>query len=237
MKLISGADNLPCNLSAPPKTARKRERDVHCTLCGNSMLTSVYPKNDHRYYYHCNTCRLIFAAPRFHPSAEIEVVRYLEHNNGIDQPGYVTFLNRVIEPACSFIRPGAIGLDYGCGPVPTLSKLILQKGITCYDFDPLFNFDHPLESYDFIFATECLEHFHYPKNDIEKILELLKPDGYLCLMTERWENLVRFQNWYYKLDPTHVSFFHRDTFEYIKKRYGLKHVYSDRNRVIILRKN
>lgn len=210
--------------------------DNGCPLCGSNSRNLVCPENDHRQYYHCTCCQLVTVGSQFYPSVAVEVARYREHNNGINQPGYVNFLKRIIDPALAFIEPGAVGLDYGCGPVPTLSELIARNGNTCYNYDPLFKFNHPLTSYDFIFATECLEHFHYPRKSLEKILGLIKDKGYLFLMTERWESLERFRKWYYKGDPTHVSFFHRDTFEYIKKKYDLQEMYSDRNRIIILKK-
>lgn len=239
-RLISGAGKPPCDLPAPSKTARKNNEEdtISCTLCGGDVLELICPDNDHRCYYHCQTCQLIFASPVFFPNREREISRYREHNNGIDQPGYVAFLERIINPAFSFIPPGAIGLDYGCGPVPTLSKLVNRRGdVKCYDYDPLFDFDHPGEVYDFIFSTECLEHFHHPHAELEKILDLLKPGGHLFLMTERWESVKRFLTWYYKTDPTHVSFYHRDTFDYITAHYGLTELLSDRNRIMILKYN
>lgn len=237
-KLISGAGNVPCVVPAPTKTARKiiLKDTMSCTLCGGDALEQICPDNDHRCYYHCQTCQLIFADPFYFPSREHEISRYLEHNNGIDEPGYVAFLERIISPALSFIQPGAVGLDYGCGPVPTLSKIVNRKQeVTCYDYDPMFDFDHPREVYDFIFATECFEHFHHPHTELEKILDLLRPGGHLFLMTERWESIKRFHNWYYKRDPTHVSFYHRDTFNYITEAYGLTELCSDRNRIMILK--
>ncbi|MDQ3395356.1 MAG: class I SAM-dependent methyltransferase, partial [Bacteroidota bacterium] len=176
------------------------------------------------------------AHPKFYLDKETETSRYGHHHNGIDQPGYITFLNRAIEPTLPLLNTAMKGLDYGCGPSPTLSKILLQKGFTCFDFDPLFRFEHPLKSYDFIFATECIEHFFNPSADIRKIVSLLKPNGTLTIMTERWETLDQFKTWYYKNDPTHVSFFHTITFAYISNILGLEKLYQDNNRVIIFKK-
>jgi SAM-dependent methyltransferase len=128
------------------------------------------------------------------------------------------------------------GLDYGCGPQPTLSKILARFDLVCYDYDPLFDFEHPYREYDFIFATECFEHFHLPGKEFNKIDGLLKPSGHLGIMTERWESLDRFDYWYYKNDPTHVSFFHDKTFSYISKEFGYKIKSADRNRVMVLQK-
>ena len=206
-----------------------------CTLCGNHVIFRLRAEQDKRIYYSCDQCQLIFVDPGMYLSRDEEKERYLQHNNGIDQPGYVRFLNRIIEPTLDFLKPGMTGLDYGCGPVPTLSRLLARAGITCYDYDPLFQKEHPLEAYDFIFATECFEHFFKPALEIRKIVELLKPAGYLCIMTERYENVERFRTWYYKRDPTHVSFYHWNTFLFISRQFGFDIQYHDRNRVIILK--
>lgn len=193
--------------------------------------------SDTRFYYACLECDLIFTDTTFHLSPEEEIARYSEHNNGIEHAGYVEFLNRVIQPALPFLTTDMTGLDYGCGPAPTLSKLLQREGIACFDYDPLFGFNHPHKQYDFIFATECFEHFFYPGMEFREINALLKPGGYLAVMTEQWESLDRFKSWYYKRDQTHVSFFHRNTFHYLCKTFGYSILYQDRNRVIVLQKH
>ena len=207
-----------------------------CRLCGSLDLSQVVSANDHRQYMRCNNCFLIFVDASFHLTREQEINRYRQHNNGIDQPGYVGFLDRVVSPTQSFIKPGMVALDYGCGPTPTLCKLLEKERIACHNYDPLFDFHHTLSSYDFIFATECLEHFYHPAKELKAISELLNPHGYLGIMTERWKDLDGFSTWYYKKDPTHVCFYHQHTFQYLCRHFGFWTVYDDNSRVIILQK-
>lgn len=207
-----------------------------CTLCGSDEIVPVIPLRDRRSYHHCQKCHLIYVDRRFLLSKKTERSRYALHNNGITQKGYVEFLQRVIRPCLPFLSRQMRGLDYGCGPQPTLSKILARFDRDCYDYDPLFDFEHPYQEYDFIFATECFEHFHLPGNEFEKINGLLKPSGYLGIMTERWESLDRFDHWYYKNDPTHVSFFHHKTFSHISKEFGYTIKWADRNRVMVLQK-
>jgi len=209
---------------------------VNCTLCGGIDLMLIDVSEDTCYYHHCQTCNLIFMDPRFHLSKEMEQSRYLFHDNGLENSGYVDFLNRAIQPCLPLLNHNMIGLDYGCGPVPTLSKLLAIQGIVCYDYDPLFDFSHPHTSYDFIFATECVEHFYSPQKEFLSITNLLKQGGYLTIMTDQWESIDKFKNWYYRRDQTHVAFFHKTTFFYLCEQYGYVAEYSDGNRVVILRK-
>jgi SAM-dependent methyltransferase len=217
-------------MEIPLKTSLK------CTLCGSSHPFLIECDNDSRVYYACPDCDLIFTDPKFHLSPEEEIARYSEHNNGIEHSGYVEFLNRAIQPVMSYLTKEMTGLDYGCGPTPTLSRLLQREGITCFDYDPLFGFAHPQTQYDFIFATECFEHFFHPGKEFNSINSLLKPGGYLAVMTEQYESLDSFKTWYYKRDKTHVSFFHRNSFLYLCKTFGYTIHWQDRNRVIVLQK-
>ncbi len=209
---------------------------MECTLCGNKELSRIPAVTDRRMYYHCEQCSLIFVDPSFHLSPDVERLRYEQHNNGIEHPGYVAFLNRAIDPALKFLNRDMIGLDYGCGPAPTLSKLLARVQIHCKDYDPLFGFDHAHTIYDFIFATECFEHFFSPALEFLKIDNLLKPGGYLAIMTERWTDQNTFNTWYYKNDPTHVSFYHTRSFHYLCQQFRYQIEFDDKSRVIILRK-
>lgn len=235
MNLSSGADKLPGNFSVPEERGGKHSNDV-CRLCGSTSVVPVFPVKDSRNYHRCTNCSLLFVDSSFFLTEKEEVLCYRNHHNTLENKGYVTFLNRVIEPSVLFFEKGMIGLDYGCGPGPVLSTLVREKGFKCYNYDPLFAVDHPFQSYDFIFSTECFEHFHYPAKDLENILGLLKTGGFLCLMTELWDSIQQFEHWYYKLDPTHASFYHSNTLEFIKNKYGLKEMFSDGKRVIVLRK-
>jgi SAM-dependent methyltransferase len=209
-----------------------------CGLCDSEALELVAPEGDSRYYYHCRRCDLISTDQMFFPDETREKACYLNHRNDLSDSGYVNFLNRVIEPAVTFFGKDMIGLDYGCGPNPVLSGLLEQKEYKSDFYDPFFFPDGiTKDSYDFIFSTECFEHFHHPKQEIEKISSLLLPGGYLCMMTERWNCLEDFMTWYYKNDPTHVCFFHTRSFDYLMNQYGMKCIYNDECRVMILKKD
>lgn len=208
-----------------------------CPLCTKHAGLEEIQGPDARLYNHCEKCHLIFIDTCFQPTKIEEEKRYLQHNNGIQHKGYVTFLNKAINPAIDFLKPGMRGLDYGCGPVPTLSRLLEQKGFTCDDYDPIFfpEMDQD-KQYDFIFATECFEHFFFPAKELQKIRKLLKEDGILVIMTEQWQNLGKFKTWYYAKDLTHVSFYHQRTFNFIAKKSGMNTLFTDNNSVIIFQK-
>ena len=207
-----------------------------CPLCFNKEQLKTVQGIDKKDYRYCPVCKLIFSYPKDLPTLEEEKNRYLQHNNGIEDKGYVQFLNQAIEPAMSYLQSGMECLDFGCGPEPTLSILVQRKGLQCDDYDPLFFPELPEKEYDAIFATECFEHFYHPEKELKTIISHLKENGNLIMMTQLWKGLDRFHLWHYTNDDTHVVFYHKDTLRFIAENFGLEIKQLINNRVIILQK-
>jgi hypothetical protein len=208
---------------------------MDCRLCLSSRVRKI-AGSDERDYYLCLHCKLVAVSPEHFMSRSKEKERYLTHNNGIQYQGYVDFLNKAVKPALEFLTKDMLGLDYGCGHAPTLSKMLEMQGYHCEDYDPYFIKNDLNKNYDFIFSTEVFEHFCTPRYEIEKIVSLLKPGGMLNIMTERWESVDTFGNWYYTRDPSHVAFYHNVTIDYICGEFGFQKTLDDERRVTLLRK-
>lgn len=208
-----------------------------CPLCMTSHDNRIVSGADHRTYYLCSQCSLIFADSCHLLPPEEEKQHYATHENHIDNAGYVSFLNQLLEPLLPYLRSDMRGLDYGSGPGPTLSQLVKHHGMDCDDYDPFFT-NTPLNPpYDFILATECFEHFHRPADEMKRITEWLKSGGLLGVMTEHWTTLEQFHHWYYTKDPTHVCFYHANTLDYLCRQYGFVPLWQDTKRVTIFRRH
>ena len=195
-----------------------------CPLCEtsqNELVHQASPKLRSREFYRCLNCQLIFVPSHFHLSAEEEKNAYLRHENQVEDPNYRKFLSQLCEPLLPFLKSNALGLDYGAGPGPALAQMLREQGFSMNVFDPFFHPDSTvLEThYDFVTCSETAEHFHRPAEQFEKLGRLLKPLGILGIMTQFWTTLEAFEDWYYHRDPTHVSFYHQDTMEWIAKTY------------------
>lgn len=210
--------------------------DLQCPLCSDKRFKKGVSGADDRKYYYCSNCGLIFADPVHRLSLHEEKEEYKTHNNSPEDKGYVNFLNRAVEPAMKYLNSSMRGLDYGCGPGPTLSWILEQHGIPCENYDPFFAKIELDKEYDFIFCTECFEHFFQPKEDIKKIKKLLKPGGLLCVMTNLWTSFEAFSSWHYTRDNTHVSFYCERTFQFICELFGFDPLWQDYDRVMILQK-
>lgn len=184
----------------------------------------------------CETCKLIFVPEQYRLSPEEEKLRYMLHDNRIENEGYVSFLRQAIDPALEYIESDMKGLDFGCGPSPVLATLLGKMNILCGFFDPFFYPAIDNTDFDFVFSTECVEHFYYPRRTFERIDTLIKKGGLLIIMTNLWDDLHDFATWYYKNDPTHVAFYHRETLYFLAQTFRYDILYNDQKRVVIFRK-
>lgn len=213
------------------------DADAHiCPLCKNSAGFTPLAGPKGRAYLVCPNCQLIFMARKFLPDRATEEERYKAHQNGPQDSGYVSFLTQAITPALPYLNPKMRGLDYGCGPTPTLSGLLNAHGLHCENYDPYFYPGFPEKHYDFIFSTEVVEHFYNPGEELQRLSELLLPGGILTIMTEPWVSLEGFAEWHYAKDITHVSFYHAQTIAFISQRYGFEILNNESPRVTVLRK-
>ena len=78
------------------------------------------------------------------------------------------------------------------------------------------------DTYDFITASEVIEHLAAPGRQLERLAAQLRPGGWMGLMTKRAGSREVFANWHYILDPTHISFFSEATFDWLGERLGMR---------------
>ena len=169
-------------------------------------------------------------------TAEQQRRHYEKHNNDLSDAGYREHLMRVIRPLRSLLGENANGLDYGCGPILSIGTLMKAEGIECHSFDPLFFPDDTLlteDTYDFITCSEVAEHFNDPHKEFQNLYEMLRPGGFLAVMTQLPP--LSFKGWWYHRDPTHVVFYSEETFDWIAKHWNMRPVFLAEN-VFILQK-
>lgn len=187
-----------------------------CPLC-TSRQTLAYHRDGRRDYRQCQCCDLVFVPPTQRLSREAEKAVYDRHDNVPDDVGYRRFLSRLFDPLQQRLAPGACGLDFGAGPGPTLSVMFEEAGHPMAIYDPYYaSAVRPLaHRYDFITASEVVEHLYEPGRELERLATMLNPGGWLGLMTKRVTSKEAFTRWHYIRDPTHVSFFSEATFVWL----------------------
>lgn len=196
-----------------------------CPLCHGEQGREIYRDRPelrhHRAYYRCDRCNLIFVLPSSFLSFQAEKAEYDLHQNHSQDLGYRRFLSRLAKPLLDRLAPASRGLDFGSGPGPTLSVMLTEAGHTVALYDPFYAVDAAVFEcqYDFISATEVVEHLRQPQQELDRLWSCLKPSGTFGLMTKLSRDDAAFARWHYKSDRTHICFFSVLTFEWLAARW------------------
>jgi SAM-dependent methyltransferase len=189
---------------------------------------SLFSQDSCREYWRCANCQLIFVPPTYHLSRSEEKAQYDLHQNSPDDQGYRRFLTRIFEPVHDRLTAGSKGLDFGSGPGPTLSVMFEEVGYQMKLYDTFYAPDQAVlyDQYDFVTASEVVEHFRKPKEELKRLLSCVKPGGLLGIMTKLALDREAFESWHYKNDPTHLSFFSQETFQWLADKWNADLTFS-----------
>jgi hypothetical protein len=140
-------------------------------------------------------------------------------------------------PLQRMLAPKSEGLDFGSGPVPTLSRMFEEAGHSMTIFDHFYeHVPAALERhYDFITATEVVEHLQDPGKELARLWACLKDGGWLGIMTAPPVDQEVFPQWHYKNDPTHVCFFSPQTFAWLALQWDAEATFAEGD-VVFFRK-
>lgn len=209
----------------PPITASPEPAGAWppCSLCRSPAVAGFAAVHGRRYGT-CTACGLIQMAREDQLTPAAELAHYRTHRNDPADPGYRTFLDRLCAPLVQQLTAGAEGLDYGSGPGAALPEMLRRRGFSVRLYDPYFAPDATARAhrYDFITCTETAEHFTDPAGEFERLDRMLKPGGWLAVMTEVYRGHRPFGEWRYARDPTHVCFYRPETMEWIAERFGFR---------------
>jgi hypothetical protein len=199
-----------------------------CRLCQDQ---SSYFVRWQRYdYFRCERCKLIQRSRFQLPTAAEERAEYDLHRNDPKDQGYRRFLSKVTNPTLDWLQenvaPSVSILDFGCGPGPTISTVLGEKGWVVRNYDPMFapDVDALDHYYDLITCTEVVEHFFDPIKSWSLLCSLLVKGGHLVVMTEpsdRYYSADTFQDWGYIREQSHVTFYHSDTMRWLAGYFRL----------------
>lgn len=210
-----------------------------CPVCESSTEKIQHPTFGK--YFSCGVCEFIFKSREEIITSTTEKNIYDQHNNSIDQEGYVDFLYGFLHNALfPYIHEYRKGLDFGSGPTPVLAEILQEYHGCSMDIYDLFYSPKKVyrnKKYDFITSTEVAEHLINPMEYFRLFKELLHDNGVLAVMTLfHPRDLNRFISWHYIRDKSHVSFYSIKTMEYIANNIGLEIIYTNDNRYVTFTK-
>lgn len=195
-----------------------------CPLC--KQKASHFYTHKNRIFHQCNNCRGVFLEPTFFISSNEEEKRYRQHNNDVEDSNYQKFVSPITSAILNDFSVGDMGLDFGAGTGPVISKVLNDSGFEIVQYDPFFHQNpEPLkQTYDYIACCEVMEHFHNPYKEFKLLKGLLKPNGKLYCMTNIYNKSIDFDAWYYKNDPTHVFMYQEETIHYLANEFNFSNV-------------
>jgi SAM-dependent methyltransferase len=190
-------------------------------MCGSPGVTEFALVHGRR-FGDCQVCGLLHLWPEQRFGRAEERAHYSTHRNDPVDLAYRAFLSRLSNPLVTRLPEGAEGLDYGSGPGPTLSGMLEEQGFSVRLYDPFFAPNpRALErTYDFVVCSETVEHFFRPGFEFDRLNRLLRPTGWLGVMTEIYRNQRPFEEWRYAREDTHVCFYRPETMTWIARRFG-----------------
>ena len=192
---------------------------MNCPLCA----TALQDRADD-YYFICPRCGAYVKDRQFYVSEAREWAEYEKHNNDVNDPRYQKFTSPITNAVLKEFGTTHLGLDYGCGSGPVIAKQLTDQGFKVKYYDPFYHpgTDYLRFRYDYIFSCEVFEHFHHPKQEIEKLLGSLRAKGKLFVMTLPYDGTLAFSTWHYRRDPTHVFIYTKQTFDYLGDAFNVK---------------
>ncbi|MDF1874510.1 methyltransferase domain-containing protein [Sulfurimonas sp. SAG-AH-194-I05] len=202
-----------------------------CPLCSSSAKIFYEAKQT---YFQCNTCCGIFVDPAQLPSTKSEKARYEIHSDDTNDMGYRKFVSPLTSVIIRECNEKSLGLDFGAGASAIVSTILKESNYSIVNYDPYFHIYPELltKKYDYISSCEVVEHFYTPYKEFTLLKNLLHPHAKIYIMTEPYHEGINFASWYYKNDPTHVFFYSKETFLWIKNEFNFTDVTID-GRLII----
>ncbi len=210
---------------------------MKCKIC-NTKTAAFEDKQLQKIFYHCPHCELIFLDKKFFITASDEKHQYNQHNNSLENIGYVKMFNDFLDYTLEDLHPKSV-LDFGSGPTPVLAQLISSRALHVEHFDKHFQPKKVYKNreYDLITSTEVFEHLDNPNETLKELANHLTPNGTISIMTLFHTNTQEeFLKWWYRRDPTHITFYTPKSIEIMAKNSNLKLLKHDNKRVIILKK-
>lgn len=105
-------------------------------------------------------------------------------------------------------------------------------------YDPFFWPDSTVfeGKFDFITASEVMEHLYSPKMELQRLFAMLRPGGWLGVMTLFYDARIDFAGWHYRRDPTHVAFYSHRTLVWLALQLGFEKPIFSGERIALLRR-
>ncbi len=177
--------------------------------------------------YKCPECEVIFGDLRFLnlPQEEINC-DYEDLYSYYDEGNTTPYILEVLQDQPFFGDKTKTYIDYACGRWNKVIQNLRNEGYTAIGYDKYVTDNSnaiintlPSEKCDILINSNYIEHFIHPLEDIQEMLQFVKPGGYILFMTECFEYKIEFTHY-------HTFFFGKKALEFIAKECNLEFISS-----------
>lgn len=185
---------------------------MNCRICETD---SSFFYGDVRSFYKCPSCALIFTNETADNAAAEK--HYKSQWNNADDDFWKQQVDALVGVIQKYKMPMGRLLDFGSGS-GEITKEFQRRGIEAEPLDPMINGLLKDQNYsykfDVVVGVEVIEHLPNMWEELKEIENHLSHDGIMLFTTNITEPFINssnevdvFKAWWYKDDPTHVSFF------------------------------
>lgn len=213
----------------------------HCRIC-NSPAFFLF--DEKRPFLVCKLCGLIFS----YNLVSVEETEKHYKDQYLHEVDWHAEARSILE--FLGIAKGPLRIfDYGSGS-GRLSDALRSMGFHVDNYEPMIdgNFESRTyqNDYDLVILNQVIEHVEDILKSTENVFSLTRPGGIIFIATLMTDEMINdpenfqelFKSWWYKDDPTHISFFCTRSFEYIcelKDRFKLQLIFTNSNGAILQR--
>ncbi len=208
--------------------------------CMEGAETNFHPSGQSIAYYLCRHCGYSFA-PEFMRWSEAQFKeRIYNEDYQLVDPDYESVRPSdnaaLIKKTFGAAKDEIKHLDYGGGS-GLLSQLLADDGWSSTTYDPFVDDHFPFvktnQKFDLITAFEVMEHVPQPRQLLERLVSLCKPNGLVFFSTLIFDSgaLERFSlDWWYVAPRNgHVSIFSDKSLKVLFAQYGMNVAHVDQN--------
>ena len=211
---------------------------MKCKIC-NNVINTIIDDNLGKVYKICPSCQLIALEKSYFVDEIREKIQYENHNNSFESKGYVEMFENFLDYFWDDLKKDYTDvLDFGSGPGPVLAQILQNRGLHVEIYDKFYqpNKIYENKKYDLITSTEVFEHLENPLVVLFDLKKHLKESGIIAIMTLFHNNNSKdFLNWWYRRDPTHITFYTPKTFKVMAPMCGLEILKCDDKRIVVFK--